>query len=69
MDQSGYVDGIDNSIVGESYDTIGAVSESYVDTLISDYEPVHHMGISTGKTTGNVTEKISDTGVPVNVRK
>lgn len=62
IDQSGYVDGIDNSIVGESYDVIGAVSESYVDTLISDNEAVHHMGISTGRTTGSATEKLQDTG-------
>jgi hypothetical protein len=61
VDQSGSINGIDNTIVGESDNVLGAVSESYCDTLISNFDPIHHMGISTGKTSGYLDEKVQAT--------
>jgi hypothetical protein len=58
VDQSGNVNGIDNTIIGESYPVRGHVSESYCDTLISNYDSVHHNGISTGRTSGYLDAKV-----------
>lgn len=58
VDQSGNVNGIDNKIIGESYPVRGHISESYCDTLISNFDTTHHNGISTGRTSGYLDEKI-----------
>lgn len=54
----GNVSGIDNSIVGQSYPVRGHVSESYCDTLISNYDTTLYTGISTGETKGYLDEKV-----------
>lgn len=56
--QGGDVSGIDNKIIGQSYPVRGHVSESYCDTLISNYDTTFHTGISTGETTGYLDEKV-----------
>lgn len=58
VDQSGGINGVDDTIIGESDEVLGAVSESYCDTLISNYDTVYHTGISTGKTNGYLDEKV-----------
>jgi hypothetical protein len=60
IDSSGVVDGIDNGIVGEgNADVVGVASERFVDSLISDFDTVHHMGASSGQTRGFVDEKVN----------
>lgn len=58
VDQTGDINGIDNSIVGESDPVVGHVSESYCDLLISNGDTVHNAGVSTGTTQGVLEEKV-----------
>jgi hypothetical protein len=60
IDSSGEVDGINNSIANDSnVDVVGAATENFVDSLISNYDSVFQMGSTTGRTSGYLDEKVS----------
>jgi hypothetical protein len=62
VEANGNVNGFDNKIIGQSDPVRGHVSESYCDTLISNYDTTIHTGISTGETKGYLDEKVKSDG-------
>jgi len=65
VDTSGDINGLSNTIVDEpsSDEVIGRPTESKCDELISDFDTVNNMGITTGQTSGYLDEKVQTTSL------